>query len=201
MFVIGLTGSFATGKSTVAGMFRKLGATVLDADKTAKKLLWRDSPCFKKVVKVFGDDILVRGRINKRKLAGIIFSDASKRHKLEKIIHPQVAADFKRRLAALKKNKRCRYAVLDVPLLFEAKMNSLADVTVAVKATRSQQMSRALKIHKLNKNEINRRISAQMPLKDKIRKSDYCIDNTGKKIQTQIQVNEIWQKLQQMVKK
>jgi len=201
MLVIGLTGNIASGKSYVAGLFQSLGAKVLDADLTAKRLLWKNSPCFDRICRTFGKDILTRDHVDRKKLAKIVFTDPKKRTQLENIIHPMVKMDFKRRIDAYRRENRCRILVLDVPLLFETGMQILTDKTIVVKATRNQQIDRSGRLGKFDKAEVLRRLSAQMSQTDKIRLADFCIDNTKDKRKTKLQVKELWQKLQQITKK
>jgi len=192
MYSIGLTGSFGSGKTTVAKMFESLGARVLNADKIAHKLIAKNGRCHKRVVKAFGKEILTRGVIDRNKLAGVVFNDFRKKKKLEQIIHPEVIKELKARLAQYKKNKRVKIAVIDVPLLFESGLDRVVDATLVVKANREKQISRNIKRRGLTRAEILKRIKGQLSVKKKIRLADFVVDNRGDSKKTRRQVKEIW---------
>ncbi len=195
MHVIGITGSLGSGKSTVARMFADLGAKVIDADKIARQLIQPGAPCFKSVVKMFGEDVLRSGRIDRQQVALEVFRDLRKLHKLERIIHPFVRKHIQQKIRQYKKNKRNKVVVIDVPLLFEAKLNDCVDSAIVVKASKANSIVRATKLLGITKAEAKRRIKAQMPLRQKIRLADMIIDNDSKLKQTQKQVKQIWERL------
>ena len=193
MFVIGLTGSLASGKTTVATMFKKCGAKVIHADNIVHQLLKPSGACYKKVVAFFGRDVCRGRHIDRKALATIVFRDARQRKKLESLIHPEVKKVIRRSLRKLKKTSAT--VVLDVPLLFESGLHKLVDVTVVVVSTQEKQLYRAHKYYTMTKAEALRRIKAQMPLRKKIQCADFIIDNNGTKKQTEKQVKLLWQKL------
>ncbi|VAX35321.1 Dephospho-CoA kinase [hydrothermal vent metagenome] len=190
MYVIGLTGSLGTGKSTVASMLKICGANVLDADAIARRQLYRNSPCFAEVVRVFGECVLTRQRIDRKKMAAIVFNDRTKLRKLEKIIHPVVRKVI---MEGIERNKNVKkITVVDVPLLFESGLNKRMDYVIVVKAKRNLQIQRAEKKLGISKEQILKRIKIQMPLSTKIRRADFIIDNNGSLNQTRKKVDEIW---------
>ncbi|HLF18046.1 MAG TPA: dephospho-CoA kinase [Candidatus Omnitrophota bacterium] len=193
MLIIGLTGSLATGKSSVAGIFRRKGAKVIDADRLAHRLLEPRGACYASVIRVFGKDILKGKRIDRKKLAGAVFNSKRKLKQLEAIVHPRVGQLIKEELKRYK--NRAKIVVLEVPLLFEAGLDRLADCVVVVKANQAIQLRRATRKLGISRAEALRRIKAQMPLRTKIRLADFIIDNNGTKNQTEKQVNALWQKL------
>ena len=183
--IIGLTGGFGTGKTTVAGILRSFGAGIIDADKISHDLLNSRTDTRGKVIRAFGREILdMHGKINRRKLAGIIFSDKKSLIKLNKIMHPAVINRIKQEI---KKSKE-EVVVLDAPLLIETKLNKLVDIVVVVKAGINKQIARAQKKAAHSRAEIIARIRAQMPLKEKLRFADFIIDNNGTKKDTRKQV-------------
>jgi len=191
MFVIGLTGSLATGKSTVAAFFRKRGAKVLSADSLAHQVIGPKGECFDAVIKHFGKGILHRGKIDRRRLGKIVFNDERELKKLERIIHPAVNRRIQKELNGYQRtNKKI---VLEVPLLFEAGWEKMADITVVVATTKATQLKRAIRLG-MSQAEAAARIKAQMPLRKKIRRADFIIDNNGTKKQTEKQVNALCQK-------
>ena len=187
---VGLTGGYGTGKSTVARMFAAKGARVLDADKLAHQALALKSPSGRRVVRLFGRGIVVGGRISRRQLARIIFRDAKKRRALERIIHPVVIRQIRRRL----RSDRSRLVVVEVPLLIEAGMQRGMDYTVVVTASKKTQKSR-LKARGVSPGEIKRRVQSQMPLSKKKKYADFIINNNSSHRKTRMQVNKIIRKL------
>ena len=195
MRVIGITGSLGAGKSTVAEMFADLGAKVLDADEIAHQQITPKGTCFKKIVKVFGKGILTSGRIDRKKVAARVFGDMRQLRALEKIIHPAVRRVIKTKIKQHKVNKRTAVIVIDVPLLFESKLDMCVDLSIVVKANKLKQITRATKELGMSKTDAERRLKTQMPLKQKIRLADMIIDNNGTLTNTKKQVKRIWEKL------
>jgi len=195
--ILGLTGSFGSGKSTVAGMLRACGASVLDADKIAHRCLSRGTVTYKKILSIFGTRILNRNKkIDRKRLAAVVFGNKALLKILNKIIHPQVISIIKEKL------RRCdkKIIVIDAPLLIEAGLRRIADKLIVVKTSRPQQIKRIQKRMRLGREEISKRIKAQIPLQCKVRLADFVIDNNGTRKQTQRQVKEIWKKTEGMWK-
>ncbi|HPN87741.1 MAG TPA: dephospho-CoA kinase [Candidatus Omnitrophota bacterium] len=199
MRVIGLTGSLKTGKSTAAKMFARLGAKVISADDIAHEVIAPSGSGYKKIIKIFGAGILEKKRINRKKLAQIVFQDKKKLKILEKIIHPIVKQRIGGFIDAQKKKNGV--IVLEVPLLFESGLHRKVDATIVVKASQNIQIKRAVGQLKIPKKEAIRRIKAQMPLKTKIRLANFIIDNGGTIKQTRKQVVKIWHELSSKTKK
>lgn len=188
-----------TGKSTVAAMFARLGAAVIDTDRIVHEQLQKDGVCYRPVVRAFGRSVVGPQGIDRVKLAGVVFHNPDLLKKLVGIVHPRVYIQMKKEVAALK--KRAQIVVVEVPLLFESGFDAYVDVAVVVTAARKEQLARATGRLKITKAEALRRIKAQMPLKDKIRWADIIIDNSQTKAQTRKQVKTIWQRLLQKKKK
>jgi len=196
--VIGVTGGFGTGKSTVCGMFGTLGATVLDADRIAHDVIMPGGACYKKVISLFGKKILSRnGRIDRKRLGRLVFNDKEKLIFLITIIHPEVIRRIKKivKKNRLKKGGPPKYFALDVPLLIEAGLLKTVDKLVVVVADRNTQIKRCLKKHALTKSEILRRIRNQMPLSKKRRLADFIIDNNGSFNSTRKTVEKAWREI------
>jgi len=193
MKVIGLTGSFGTGKSFVALIFRRLGARVIDADSIAHALIGKGEPAYNKVVKVFGKGILrADGSIDRRKLAKIVFRDKKKLDGLNSIIHPGVLRDIR---DTLKKYGNDDIIVIDAPLLVEANLAGSVDKLVVVKCSVKKQMDRCAKKFRIEKEEILKRIKRQIPIKKKILMADFVIDNNGPRARTRNQAKKVWRKI------
>ncbi len=190
--VIGVTGGFGTGKSTVTRIFESLGAKIIDADKIARGLLKTGTRTYKKILTVFGKSILKEnGAIDRSKLAVIVFGNKKQLLKLNKITHPEVIKTIQQKIEGISKG----IVVLDIPLLFEAGLEYLADKIVVVSVNRQNQYGRLLKKASLDKIEIAKRINAQMPLSEKIRRADFIIDNDYSIGNTKKQVQKLRRKL------
>ncbi|MDP8264614.1 MAG: dephospho-CoA kinase [Candidatus Aceula lacicola] len=195
MSIIGITGSFGSGKTVVANMFRQKRVKVLDADRIAHDLMRSGNPCFKSIVSYFGEEVLKKGQIDRRILGDLVFRNKKYLKKLCSIVHPEVIKEIKNKIRFLKKNKRFKNIVMDVPLLFESGLDSLCDVIVVVKATQGKQIERIQKKTDLTKSEILRRIRFQMPIQKKIQRANCVIDNTKIFKQTKKQVEDLCQEI------
>ena len=191
MKVIGLTGSFGTGKTFVASIFKSLGAKVLDADKIAHDCLKRGSPAYKRIVRSFGAGILGKDRaISRKKLAGIVFGDRVALTRLERIVHPEVIGVIN---INIKKSRPADVLVIDAPLLIEAKALGLVDKLVVVKCSKKRQIERCVRKYRIKREEVLKRIANQMSLKKKIRMADFVIQNDQSKSRTRSQVKRVWE--------
>jgi len=187
--VIGITGSFGSGKTTVAKMFARLGAYAIDADKVYHSLIRRGKKCYKKIVRYFGKDILAgRGRIDMEKLGKIVFKDRSKLKLLNSITHPEITKEIKR---IVKLNKG-RFIIIDAPLLIESGFYKEVDRIILVANKRDDQVKRKSESAGLPAQETLKRIRMQMPFKKKLAFADFIIDNSGSRRNTLTQVKEIW---------
>ncbi|MCX5706891.1 MAG: dephospho-CoA kinase [Candidatus Omnitrophica bacterium] len=190
--VIGLTGSFGSGKSTVAEIFKSYGAFVIDADRIAHSSIKKSAKTYRKIIKVFGVSILNnRKEIDRGKLGKIVFNRQNLLKKLNKIIHPEVIRIIKTGI----RKKKGGMIILDVPLLLEAGLAKIAPQLIVVTISRDKQIQRLLKKTYLSKTEILKRIKTQIPLRQKSRSADFIIDNSSSIRKTRKQVVEIRRKL------
>ena len=201
MPTVGLTGSFGTGKTTVAGIFARLGAKIIDADKINHRLMRRTGSCFHKVVRAFGNGILTRGDVDRKKIAAIVFSDPAKLKRLSKIVHPQIITEIKKEILRYRKEKKTQIIIIDAPLLIEVGLQKNVDILIVVTAGRKEQIKRVTRRMKINPSEAIRRIKSQMALREKIRWADMVIDNNGSLTKTKKEVKTIWQRLLQKKQK
>ena len=195
MLKIGLTGGFGTGKTTVARLFKGLGARVIDADAINHQLLAKRGDCAKKIVRAFGHGVLRLGQIDRKKLAAVVFNNRSKLVKLCRIVHPAIIKEITRSLQKCKKEKFKFPIIIDAPLLIEAGLHKTVDILIVVKASRQKQISRIVRRMKIDKSEVLKRIKLQIPLKEKIRLADFVIDNNASLTKTKQEVYGLWQKL------
>jgi dephospho-CoA kinase len=199
MITIGLTGALGTGKSTVAKMFARRGAHVIDADALVHESLKQGGPCYAKVVRAFGKDILEGRAVSRGKLAQIVFRSASKLKRLTSIIHPIIQKEVQTEIQKLKKNKKARMVVIDAPLLIEAGWHQWVDYLIVVRASTALAVKRVQAKRNMSRAEILRRMKAQMPITQKIRMADIVIDNRKHINETQRQVEKIIQVLKNRI--
>lgn len=193
--VLGLTGAFGSGKSTVAKMFGDLGARVVDADKLAHEALVESSPVYKEAARIF-KETKVKGRgLDRKKVAAIVFRDAGRRQKLEAIVHPFV---FQRMLQEIA-GSAAPVTVLEIPLLFETGFDQYCHKTVVVKAE-EEAANRRLAKQGFSAGEIEARRKAQMPLEEKIERADIVIDNSGTLEETRREVENCWKTIRPALK-
>ncbi|CVM34599.1 dephospho-CoA kinase [Bacillus altitudinis] len=176
--VIGLTGGIASGKSTVSQMIKEKGIRVVDADIIAKEAVSKGSAALHQIVQTFGEEVLLpNGELNRQQLGAIIFSDEEKRKKLNAIVHPEVRKEMlEQRDEGVSNNET--FVVLDIPLLFESKLEGLVDRIIVVYTTPELQLSRLMNRNDLSEEEALNRIHSQQPLEEKCQKADRVIENT-----------------------
>lgn len=186
--VVGLTGGIASGKSTVADMFKQLNIPVIDADKIAREVVLPGEKTYDKIVKTFGEAVLHEDQtLNRKKLGEIIFADEAKRKQLNALIHPAIRKRMlKRRDQYIAEREPC--IVLDIPLLFESKLTHFVEKVIVVYIDEATQLERLMQRDGLNEKEAKQRIQAQLPLKEKAKLADGVIDNHGTIEETRTQL-------------
>jgi len=194
----GLTGGLASGKSTVAAMFRRLGALHLDADAIAHELLAPGGRAEADVVARFGPGIVgTDGAIDRGALGAIVFADPSALSDLNAIVHPKVREEIARRLAREASSASpAEVALVDAPLLVEAGMHDELDAVVVVTCPPEVQVARAV-ARGMREEDARRRIAAQAPPEAKLAVADVVIDNGGTLEETEAQVRTAWDRLRE----
>jgi dephospho-CoA kinase len=193
MFVIGLTGGIASGKSTVSRMLARLGAVIVDADVLAREIVRPGRPAWRDIVRHFGREILrPDGELDRKALARRIFGDPETRQLLNRLTHPRVVEQTAAILESLAREGRCRVAVVDAALFFEAGMERLVDEVWVVKVSEETQIRRLVERDGLSPEEARQRLAAQMPLEERLRRAHRVIDNEGPEEQTWRQVLALW---------
>jgi dephospho-CoA kinase len=196
MLKVGLTGGIASGKSTVAEAFARLGAKVLDADKVSREVVLPGQPAWRKLQQAFGPQFfLPDGEVNRSKLRRLVFADPEERSKLNAIVHPEVMKEINRRFEQLTTSAQNAVIVVDVPLLLEVKAAHRFDRVIVVYVTESVQIERLRQRDGLSLEEARRALSTQMALNKKVEYADYVIDNSGTLVETQAHVDKVWQEL------
>lgn len=196
MKVIGLTGGIASGKSTVSMLLKQKGAAIIDADEIAKEIMQPGKPAWTEVVEHFGKGILREdGNIDRKKLAQIVFSDEKELETLNRITHPRIVEEIKRRLKSFRE-KNESVVVVDAALLLEIGLDLLVDEVWLVAVDEKTQIERLLFREKsMGFAEALERIRAQMPLEEKLKFAQRVIDNGGSIEETKRQVDRIWGEL------
>ena len=182
MILVGLTGGIATGKSTVADLFRRFGAAVIDADQLARDVVQPGKPAWREIVKCFGQRVLLPDRtIDRPALGSIVFRNRRKLRRLERIIHPRVAREQQRSARRIARRTPNAIIIYEVPLLFEAGVNTRVDKIIVVTADRETQVARLKQRNGLTRRQAFQRIRSQMPLAEKARRADIVLDGTKSK--------------------
>jgi dephospho-CoA kinase len=196
MLNVGLTGSIACGKSTVAQMFVEKGAFHIDFDRLAHVVEEPGQPVWQQIVDYFGSDILNPDRtINRTQLGSIVFEDKEKLTKLNSIVHPAVFAAWHHRIDEIKKTRPDAIILSDVPLLIEAGMQSSVDVVVLVYISPVEQIQRLMTRNGCSREEAEIRFAAQMSIDDKLQYAHIVINNQGTMEETREMVDRVWQEL------
>ncbi|MDR7416131.1 MAG: dephospho-CoA kinase [Armatimonadota bacterium] len=197
MKVVALTGGVASGKSTVARMLRNLGAEVLDADQVAREVVEPGQPALDEIAEAFGRDFLTPdGRLDRRKLAGVVFSDPEARRRLNAILHPRILARLRERLRELAGLRPQTVVVVDLPLLFDVPMPEFERLdAIVVYATPATQLRRLMSRDGLSEEEAEARLRAQVPLEEKLGRARWVVDNEGPLHRTREQVERIWEEI------
>lgn len=195
-YIIGLTGNIACGKSSVVAELTKLGAIAIDADSVTRELQQPGHLVYNSIVSTFGPTVVLPdGQLNRKALAGIVFSDATQLRTLESIVHPAVRQHILTWLAQLPEGSRTHptIAVIDAIKLIESGWPSHCNAVWVVTCDREQQIERLCRTRNMSIDEAIQRIDAQNPQSAKIAVADVVIDNTGDWAHTVTQIQHHWQ--------
>ncbi len=194
--LVGLTGSIATGKSTVSRMFAHLGAHVLDADVLAREVVMPGQPAYLKIVEEFGQSVVQDdGSLDRKALGAIVFADATRRKRLEEITHPAIGLRQQRILSVLEEEEFEGIVIWDVALLFETGGVSRMDRVVVVYTDPDTERARLIAREGISEAQARARMASQMPVAEKARRAHYVIDNSGERVETERQVKTVYESL------
>jgi dephospho-CoA kinase len=200
MIIIGMTGGIGSGKSSVAEMFKDEGAYVIDFDYLARVVVEPDTPAWRDIVDYFGPEIISPDRtLNRSKLAEIVFSDAKSRKALEGFTHPRIFKERDILIKDIKKKDPKAIVIVDIPLLFELSLKKKFDKVILVYVSRDVQIKRAVKRGVLAKEEVEKRLQAQISIEEKKLLSDYIINNEGSLKYTRDQVRKVTHELKKLL--
>lgn len=208
MLKVGLTGGIASGKSVVGEMFVALGAHLVQADRIAHSLMQPGEPVYNEVVRHFGREILNADcSVNRSKLAELAFGPArspagkhsSRIDELNRIVHPAVIRSQEEWMQAINASDPNGAAIVEAALLLEAGAAKSFDRMIVVTCKPEQRVERFSSRQKIDlesaRQEVARRMAAQLPDEEKIKAADYVIDNSGSLEQTRQQVHSVWKQL------
>ncbi|WP_258359616.1 dephospho-CoA kinase [Moorella sulfitireducens (nom. illeg.)] len=196
MFIIGLTGGIASGKSTVAGILKELGAKVIDTDQIAREVVLPGQPAYRDIVAAFGGEILYPdGNLNRRALGRIVFSDANARELLNAITHPRIRERVQARIATLRQTDPGAVVVVEAPLLIEAGMNNMVDAIWVVTAPAKVRLKRLMERDNLSLQEAESRLRAQIGEEERLRCATRVIPTGGDLEATRAAVLAAWREI------
>ncbi|HTZ40901.1 MAG TPA: dephospho-CoA kinase [Syntrophales bacterium] len=196
MLNVGLTGGIATGKSTVVRMLVRNGARVIDHDGLVHDLQEPGQPVWKRIVEVFGRNILdAEDRIDRKRLGTLVFDNQDRRKTLEGIVHPAVLEEAQRRREKITEQDKGAIILSDIPLLLEVGLQDQFDLVLLVYAPPEVQIRRVMKRNSLNREEAMARLKSQMPIDEKLRYAQIVIRNDGTMRELEKRVNKVWEEL------
>jgi len=184
-YAVALTGGIASGKSTATIMLSLFGFRFIDADKIAHQIIETQH---QEIINIFGESSIVDGKVDRKALGKIIFSNKEKKIELEELMHPLI---YKEILAQSKKqDKHQKPYLIDIPLFFEKGNYPIAE-SVVVYTPKSKQIQRLMDRDKITKEEAIQKIESQMPINKKRDNATYIIDNSGDLKQLEIECEKV----------
>jgi dephospho-CoA kinase len=190
--LVGLTGGIATGKSTVADVFRRLGAVVIDADQLARDVVAPGEPALAEIAREFGPGVLQPdGTLDRKRLGAVVFADADRRRRLEAITHPAIRARFQARVQALADGGFEGLVLFDAPVMIESGGHRTMDRLVVVVTDEATQLARLMARDGIARDEALGKIRSQMPVQEKAKLADHVIDNSGDRAATEARTREV----------
>ena len=198
MFLVGLTGGIASGKSTVASMLERLGAEIIDADIIAREVVEPGTDGLSKVVAAFGESVLQsNGSLSREALASVVFGDQEQRSRLEAILHPLIKDRTSSRIAT----SSAAVVVYVVPLLVEANVDYPFDFVVTIESGVETQTQRLIESRGLTPDEAAARISSQATEAQRVARADVRVDGSVALANLEAEVAKVWQLILQKAAK
>jgi dephospho-CoA kinase len=199
--VIGVTGGIGSGQSTVCKIFASLDCKVIDVDKKAKGIIDKDKTLQRELKQAFGEEIFFQdGKLNRRLLANIAFTDESKTILLNNLVHPRMVAEVVEEMEQARFSQRYPLIVIDAALIYEISIEQIFDAIIVVFSDQKQRVDRVMKRDGLKRDEIITRIRRQIPLEDKREWADFVIDNNGSLQDLQQQCQKIYDQLVETIR-
>ncbi len=175
--VIGLTGQSGAGKTTVCRVFEEKGFAIINADKIARQIMKKGTPCLEELTECFGKAILTEdGSLNRQMLADIVFSDKEKLKQLNAISYPYITSEILNKIKKLSEEK-CKFVLLDAPTLFESRADDFCNLIISVTATEKNRTARIAERDGITAEQIKKRFSSQHTERFFVNHSDFIIKN------------------------
>jgi len=189
--IIGLTGSIASGKSTISAMLKEKGYPIIDADLVARLVVEPGTSTLSEIERVFGDQVMNKdGTLNREALGQLIFHEPAKRKQLNDLMHPAIRAEMLRQRDELF-DRGEKTLIMDIPLLFESRLQHFVDKILVVSVTEEMQLQRLMQRNSLSEEEAKARIRSQLPISEKEKGADAVIYNNGSIEQSKVQLERI----------
>ena len=180
MLKVGLTGGIGSGKTAASDYFASLGVPVIDTDIIARTLVQPDSPALQRILDEFGKHLLnEKGQLDRAKLAQYIFNDATKRRRLEAILHPLITQQMQQQLAALTATEQPSYVIIVIPLLLETGMQTLVDRILVIDADENTRIKRVQDRDQRSQQDIKAIIQNQINRESRLQQADDILNNNG----------------------
>lgn len=202
LFIIGLTGGIASGKTTVAEMLKNLGAAIIDFDILARKVVEPGTRGLADIVASFGSEILdSMGSLDRKALSRVIFRDANRRRELERLLHPAIFQAFCEEVKAISEDGKNPIIIAVIPLLIEMNLQQLFDKLIVVHLSSEIQLQRLMYRDHIDANQAYEMVRSQLPIEQKVAYADFLVDNSGDLKKTTQQVNELWKIINSLLRR
>lgn len=197
--LVGLTGGMGSGKTTVAQLFKALGAYTLDADEICRSLVEPEKPAWREVVDLLGKGILRDDHtLDRRKVADIVFKDPEKKKALEAILHPRVMEEEQAIFRDILKSDPRALVIIDAALLIESENYRKVDKVIVIACDEKTQLDRIMAKKTFSREDAQRRLQQQMPLEEKIQFADYVVHNDSELSELKKKVEGLFHQLKQL---
>jgi dephospho-CoA kinase len=193
MLKIGITGGIGCGKSQVCQLLEAKGIPIVHADLVAREMMDTNETIISQVKQILGEDAyLPNGKLDRKRVAEIIFNDEHAKQSINQIVHPQVIEYQKKELEKWERSGKFKFVGVEAALIFEAGAEQQFDAIVVVAAAKKTVINRLMKRNGLAKQEILKRIESQIPLSEKIKRADIVIHNDGSLDELNHEVNRLF---------
>ncbi len=200
--VVAVTGGIGSGQTTVAKLFQKWGAKVINADLKAKEIMQKDREIRKALKQTFGGSVFFRnGKLNTKRLAELAFKDELHTQKLNQIVHPRMVSYIVDEMEEARFSKRFPLVVIDAALVYEINIEQLFDAIVVVYAPIDERYQRVRQRDGMSKQEFFSRVDRQIPLEEKQKWADFVIDNSGNYEELEQAARQVFEKLLRLQRK
>ncbi len=200
--VVAVTGGMGCGQTTVCQFLEKFGAKSINADVVAKKEIENNDDIKKELKNVFGSRIFYRnGKLNRKLLAALAFSDEAKTERLNRIVHPQMVSRIVTMIEQARESGKYRIICVDAALIYELSLEHMFDVVIVVSSTMNNRIARIKARDNLSDNEITGRINKQIPVEEKVNWADYVVKNDGDLVMLERNTTKVSRNLEKLANK